>query len=211
MIITDDTGTLRVTIAGDLGISPTGIAVASDGEIVCEICAFLAAGNTIEAWIYSTPRLAAAVRVDLDAQDQTCPYLRIPIGAPLDGQGPITPGPHTLQLRMATTNGLEILSIPIDVTTATRTGTGTGTGAGAPVPNRVNTGGGPVPLMPMPLALSLLTATLALTLIQRDRDHAWATAWATRPRRDRTIPGRRLTAFDDLEHRLHTFRNQLHS
>jgi hypothetical protein len=201
LVIEDGSDTLRVTVTTAGGASPTtGVIVAPDGEIVCEICAQLAAGLVVEAWIYSTPRLAAAVRVDVE--DGICPLLRIPVGAPLDGAGPIAPGRHTLQLRMITDAGYEILSIPITI------GTSTGRAAGAPVPTRVNTGGGPVPIMPLPLALGLLIATAGLLLIQRERQLAWAYAWATRPRRTRTIPGRRLTAFDALAQQLDTFRQE---
>jgi hypothetical protein len=201
LVIEDESGSLRVTVTGDGGVTQdSGVIAAPDGEIVCEICAQLAAGLVVEAWIYSTPRLAAAVRVDVE--DGICPLLRIPVGAPLDGAGPIAPGRHTLQLRMITDAGYEILSIPITI------GTSTGRAAGAPVPTRVNTGGGPVPIMPLPLALGLLIATAGLLLIQRERQLAWAYAWATRPRRTRTIPGRRLTAFDTLAQQLDTFRQE---
>lgn len=61
--------------------------------------------------------------------------------------------------------------------------------------------------MPLPLALArtLLAIAAEILLAQRDRE----LAWAARERRNRPIPGRRLTGFDGLEHRLETLRREL--
>jgi hypothetical protein len=197
LVIEDGDGTLRVTVAGDRGVDPgSGIVVAQEGEIVCEICALLAAGSVVEAWIYSTPRLAAAVRVQADTDDGVCPLLRIPVGAPLDGGGGIASGAHTLQLRMETANGIEVLAVPISVG-----GPAAATTAGTPVPSRVNTGGGPMPLVPLPLGITLALAAILLTLLAQQRELAWVNATNTR-RRTRPTPGRHLPAFDALQARL---------
>lgn len=148
--IEDEDRSLRVTVTTTDGVSPTaGVVVPVGGEIVCEICALLAADSVVEAWIYSTPRLTAAVRVEVDAEEGTCPLLRIPTGAPLDGGTAIEPGAHTLQLRMRTESGFEVLSLPITI--------------GGPVPARVPSGeGSGLPLGPMTLVagLTVLVATV---------------------------------------------------
>lgn len=130
LVIEDESTGLSVTVTTSAGVSETaGVVVPESGEVVCEICARLAAGSVVEAWIYSEPRLTAAVRVEVDAEEGTCPFLRIPTGTPLDGGGAIEAGAHTLQLRMYTDNGLEVLAFPITV--------------GAPVPTGVPSGEGP--------------------------------------------------------------------
>ncbi len=147
VVIEDEGQGFRVTIATAGGVDPSaGLLVPEGGEIVCEICVRLAAGTTIEAHIYSEPRLAAAVRVPLDYDPDTfvCPLLRIPVGAPLDGGGTITPGVHTLQLRMHTEDGFQVLSTGITI--------------GAPVPTSVPTGEGPKPAT----VLLLLAGALGL-------------------------------------------------
>jgi hypothetical protein len=134
VVLTDADGTLAVTIASARGATTRdGVIVPENGEIVCEICARLAAGTVIEAHVFSEPRLAAAIRIDVDYDPDTfvCPLLRIPVGTPLDGGGAITPGVHTLQIRMHTEDGFQVLSTGITI--------------GAPTPNRVPTGGGPKP------------------------------------------------------------------
>ncbi len=134
VVLTDADGTLAVTIASARGATTRdGVIVPENGEIVCEICARLAAGTVIEAHVFSEPRLAAAIRIDVDYDPDTfvCPLLRIPVGTPLDGSGAITPGVHTLQIRMHTEDGFQVLSTGITI--------------GAPTPNRVPTGGGPKP------------------------------------------------------------------
>jgi hypothetical protein len=205
VVIEDDAGTLRVTVAGDRGFeAASGVVVSPDGEIVCEICALLAAGGVVEAWIFSTPRLAAAVRVDVDPEEGVCPLLRIPVGSPLDGAGGITPGAHTLQLRMYTDAGLEVLAVPIRIGGAA----GVTTAAGTPVPSRVNTGGGPMPLVPLPLGITLALAAILLTLIAQQRELAWVSATNAR-RRTRPTPGRHLPAFDALQARLDEVRRTI--
>ena len=208
VVIEDPTSDLRVTVAAAGGVgATTGINVATDGEIVCEICAQLAAGSVVEAWIYSTPRLAGAIRIDADIADGECPLLRIPVGAPLDGGGAIAPGAHTLQLRMLTTTGLEVLAIPITV------GDTVG-GAGSPVPASVPTGGGPRPL-PHVLMSGLLVAMLLAVLVLgfggalTDTYRVLAGARDTIIAAAGPIAGRRLDGFDALERRLDELRRSI--
>lgn len=143
LVIQDEDGTLTVTVTTSGGVSETaGVVVPTGGEIVCEICARLAAGSVVEAWTYSTARLTAAVRVEVDVEEDTCPLLRIPTGTPLDGGGAIEAGVHTLQLRMFSDDGFEVLAIPITV--------------GGPVPSGVPSGDGPA------VPSGLLAAVLGL-------------------------------------------------
>lgn len=149
---------LRVTVSGDGGVSPQGgVTVSPDGEIVCEVCARLAAGGVVEGWLYSEARLAAAVRIDgteLALGDLSCPLLRIPVAGLLDGLGPIDPGVHTLQIRYPTDAGLEIVALRITVADDDA----------ALAPTRVSAGGGPV-TDALPLRVGgLLAAVGALAL-----------------------------------------------
>lgn len=119
---------LTVSVAAVGGASPqTGVVAPVGGEIVCEVCAALAAGSTIEAWMYSTPQLTAAVQVPDDHEDGDCVLLTIPVGAPLTGEA-FEAGAHTLQLRLPTTSGLEVLA--------------TGVTVGTPVPTSIPAGEG---------------------------------------------------------------------
>ena len=133
LVLEDEDGAVKVTITTTAGVSPTaGIVVPVDGEIVCEVCMSLAADTVVEGWILSEPRLAGAVLVE-DSEDGTCPLLRIPFGAPLDGAGAIESGVHTLQLRMYTDNGFEVLAVPITVGDVVPTSVPAGEGPGGPV------------------------------------------------------------------------------
>ena len=162
LVIEDETKDLSVTVTTSAGVSETaGVVVPESGEVVCEICARLAAGSVVEAWIYSEPRLAAAVRVEVDAEEGTCPFLRIPTGTPLGGGDAIEAGVHTLQLRMYTEDGFEVLAFPITV--------------GAPVPTSVPSGEGPA--VPGGLLAGVAGLALAAGLAGlRRRSHAGA-AW----------------------------------
>jgi hypothetical protein len=119
---------LTVSIAAVGGASPsTGVVTPVGGEIVCVVCAELAAGRTVEAWMYSTPQLVAAVQVPDDHEDGDCVLLRIPVGAPLEGSA-IAAGPHTLQLRLPTSGGLEVVATGVTVGTAVPTSVPAGEG-----------------------------------------------------------------------------------
>jgi hypothetical protein len=201
VVIEDPTGALRVTIASAGGASATsGVNVAPDGEIVCEICARLAAGSVVEAWVYSTPRLAAAVRIDTDVADGECPLLRIPVGAPLDGGGGIEPGTHTLQLRMSTPTGFEVLAIPITVGDT-----------GPPVPSSIPTGSGPRPL-PHALASGLLIALLIVVMMLGFGGplvDTFSVVTRARVATSTPITGRTLSGFGALERRLDDLHDSL--
>jgi len=236
VIIEDDDGTLRVTVATDAGVDPeVGLGTTGDGEIFCEICALLAAGSSVDGFIYSTPRLGGSVVVETtitDISDGECPLLRIRLSTPADGGPPIAPGSHTLQLRMTTADGLEIVALPLTISAAVVSGgvdhdtavtedpaagaAGTAGAAGAAgasalsvaaeVPTAIQAGGGPVPLVPLPVSLALLVIALSMLLVERARESAWVAALAAV--RSRPV-GRQLAGFDELQARLEEFRRTL--
>jgi len=103
---------LRITLTGGAGTSASGgLVVAPGGEITCEVCVDLATGEVIEAWMFSQPRLVAAHRVG----DDPCQRFTIPVGAPLDGGGPVTAGAHTLQLALPTATGMQAVNVGVSV------------------------------------------------------------------------------------------------
>jgi hypothetical protein len=146
-----------ITIRGDgRGTTGTGPIVTPGGEIVCEVCAALAAGSVIEAWMFSTPRLVAAVRVK---DDGVCPLLRIPLSSPLDGGGTLADGPHTLQLLLPTANGMAAVNVGLTVRSA----------ASRVAPTRVTAGGGANGLLRFDASLLVLAAAGVSTLSLRRR------------------------------------------
>jgi hypothetical protein len=117
---------LTVTLTGGSGTNASdGLVTDRDGNIECEVCATLAAGGVVDVWLFSTPRLVAAHRIE----DLPCQRFTIPLGAALDGLGPVAPGPHTLQFALPTAAGMQSVNIGITVTGA--------------VPTRVPAGEGP--------------------------------------------------------------------
>ena len=135
---------VTVTLTGSSGTSATnGLVAAQNGEILCEVCTSLPAGDVIEVWLFSTPRLVAAHRIgDLD-----CQLFAIPLGAPLDGAGPVPAGAHTLQLALPTAAGMQAVNVGVTV--------------GGPVPASVPAGEGTTPVTAWLLALSLGALLLA--------------------------------------------------
>jgi hypothetical protein len=139
---------LRVTLTGGRGTSASGGLVAdANGTIVCEVCAVIAAGEVIEAWMFSTPRLVAAHLTD----DLPCQTFTIPVVSPLDGAGPVSAGAHTLQLVLPTASGLQAVNVGLTV--------------GGPVPTRVPAGDGPV--LPVGRVLVLLLVAAGVLVVRR--------------------------------------------
>jgi hypothetical protein len=131
---------IQVTFTGAAGTDATrGLVANGAGEVVCEICAALAAGQVVEAWMFSTPRLVAAWRIE----DLPCQQFTIPVVAPLDGGGPVSAGAHTLQLALPTVSGMQAVNVGVTV--------------GGPVPASVPAGEGPVVPVGL-LAFGLLAA-----------------------------------------------------
>jgi hypothetical protein len=127
---------LTVTLTGGPGTSATnGLVASPNGTIDCEVCTTLATGGVIEAWMFSTPRLVAAHRIE----DLPCQTFAIPVGAPLDGAGPLPAGAHTLQLALPTASGMQAVNVGVTV--------------GGPVPASVPAGEGSVPFGAVLLAL----------------------------------------------------------
>jgi hypothetical protein len=141
-------------------------------------------GTRAYVWLMSDPRFLGEVTINPDGTFRG--------SLPVTG---VTPGPHTLQVSGVGTDGyIRAANLGVIVT---------GTGTGARIPTRVNTGGGPVPTLPLPLGVTIALAGVLLTLLQQQRTLAWITGTTQQQRtRARTAPGRRLTAFDQLQARL---------
>jgi hypothetical protein len=141
---------IRVTFTGAPGSNSTlGLIADENGQVECEVCAFLASGGVIEAWMFSEPRLVAAWRVE----DLPCQRFTIPVGAPLDGGGPIPAGSHTLQLVLPTASGLQAVNVGVTV------------GPLRPVSVRAGEG----PSGPIRSDATVLLGALALTLLTVQR------------------------------------------
>jgi hypothetical protein len=120
---------LTVTLTGGSGSGPSrGLVANANGEIVCEICALLVAGEVIEAWMFSDPRLVAAWRIE----NLPCQRFAIPVGAPMDGAGPVVAGTHTLQLALPTASGMQAVNVGVTVGGVVPTSVPAGEGRGVP-------------------------------------------------------------------------------
>ncbi len=122
---------LRATVASASGARvETGVVVSPSGDLEVSVVSGLVPGAVVEVWVNSSPRLVAAARVPDDHAEGDSLTLTVPLGAPLDGGEPIEAGAHTLQVRMYTNAGFEVLATGITV--------------GGVVPAGVPAGGGPV-------------------------------------------------------------------
>lgn len=140
---------VRVTLSAGVGTSVTsGPIVPTSRAITCEVCVSLPVGGVLEIWMFSEPRLVAAWRVTEDA----CQTFSVPVGEPLDGLGPISAGPHTLQVAMPTAAGMRAVNVGVTVVD--------GGEPGGPIPTSVPAGEGPA--RSIPPMLVLLTAAVAL-------------------------------------------------
>jgi hypothetical protein len=106
------------------------VIVSPSGGLEVSIVSGLVPGAVVEVWVNSSPRLVAAARVPDDHAEGDTLRIAVPLGAPLDGGAPIEGGAHTLQIRMFTDAGFEVLATGITV--------------GGVVPTRVPAGEGPV-------------------------------------------------------------------
>jgi hypothetical protein len=141
---------VTVTLTGAAGTSAAnGLVADPAGEIVCEVCLDLGAGQVIEVWMFSTPRLVAA---HLTAA-LPCQTFVIPVVAPLDGGGPISAGAHTLQLALPTASGMQAVNVGVTV--------------GGLVPASVPAGEGPVAPAGL-VAFGLLAAAGATVAARRE-------------------------------------------
>jgi hypothetical protein len=136
-----ETDGMQLTLTGAAGTSvETGLVADQNGEIICEVCAQLADGETIQAWMFSTPRLIGEHRVE----DLPCQQFVLSLAAPHDGAGLVTVGAHTLQLTLPTTDGMQAVNVGVTV--------------GGPVPTGIAAGEG----LPSPWSAVLLASTIAL-------------------------------------------------
>jgi hypothetical protein len=138
---------IRITLRGGAGTDAArGLVANPADDLVCEVCIVgLAAGQVIEIWLFSTPRLVAAHLTD----DAECQLFTVPLSVPLDGAGPVSAGAHTLQLTLSTANGLEAVNVGLTV--------------GGPVPGSVPAGEGPA--TPFALVVLSLVAVVAIRRI----------------------------------------------
>jgi hypothetical protein len=133
---------LEVRVASVLGArADAGVLVPSNGVFEASVTGALVPGSVVEVWINSEPRLVAAAEVPEDGDTTT---IAIPTGTPLDGGEPIEDGEHTLELRMFTEDGFEVVATGITV--------------GQAVPTRIPAGEGPVPFDRVLPLLALLGA-----------------------------------------------------
>jgi len=104
---------VRITLQGGSGTSvPRGLVANPAGEVICEVCiANLTAGQVVEVWLFSTPRLVAAHLVE----DAECQLFAVPMVAPLDGAGPVSAGAHTLQFTLVTSDGVQAVNVGLTV------------------------------------------------------------------------------------------------
>ncbi len=124
---------LRATVASSSGAREgSGVIVPPSGDLAVSIVGGLASGAVVEVWVNSTPRLVAAALVPDSYEEGDSLDFTVPLGAPLDGGEPVEDGAHTLQVRMYTDAGFEVLSTGITV--------------GGVVPTRIPAGSGPVRL-----------------------------------------------------------------
>ncbi len=124
---------LRATVASSSGArAGSGVIVPPSGDLAVSIVGGLAPGAVVEVWVNSTPRLVAAALVPDTHEEGDSLAFTVPLGSPLDGGEPVETGAHTLQVRMYTDAGFEVLSTGITV--------------GGAVPTRIPAGSGPVRL-----------------------------------------------------------------
>jgi hypothetical protein len=135
---------IRVTLLGGPGTDVArGLVANPAGEIVCEVCITgLTAGQVVEVWLFSTPRLVAAHLTD----DAECQLFTVPLSSPLDGGGPVAAGAHTLQFTLATASGLEAVNVGMTV--------------GGLVPTSIPAGEGP--MTPYALVALMLVVLLGI-------------------------------------------------
>jgi len=116
---------VRLTLTGGAGTGASrGLVADPSGVVECEVCVTLAGGAVIEVWMFSTPRLVAAHLAD----DLPCQRFVIPVVSPLDGDGSVIAGAHTLQLALPTASGMQAVNVGVTV--------------GGPVPGSVPAGEG---------------------------------------------------------------------
>jgi len=141
---------VEVTFTGGAGSDVSrGLVADPNGEVVCEVCVALAAGQVIEVWMFSEPRLVAAHLTE----DLPCQRFAVPVVAPLDGGGPVSAGAHTLQLALPTSQGMQAINVGVTV--------------GGPVPGSVPAGEGPA-VPGWLFAFGLLAAAGAVVAARRE-------------------------------------------
>ena len=102
---------MRVAVASTLGASAdAGVRAPSGGPVDVSVAGPLTPGAVIEAWVRSEPRLVAAAAVPEDYEEGDAVTFTVPLATPLDGGEAVEDGDHTLELRMYTEDGFEVVA-----------------------------------------------------------------------------------------------------
>ncbi len=124
---------MRVAVASTLGASSaSGVRAPSGGLVDVSVSGPLAPGAVIEVWMRSEPRLVAAAAVPADYEDGDAVTFAVPLATPLDGGAAVEDGEHTLELRMYTADGFEVIATGLTVGSIAPTSIPAGEGPAVP-------------------------------------------------------------------------------
>jgi hypothetical protein len=124
---------MRVAVASTLGASTgAGVRAPSGGLVDVSVSGPLTPGAVIEVWVRSEPRLVAAAAVPADYEDGDAVAFTVPLATPLDGGGAVEDGEHTLELRMYTADGFEVIATGLTVGSIAPTSIPAGEGPAVP-------------------------------------------------------------------------------
>ena len=124
---------MRVAVASTLGASTgAGVRAPSGGLVDVSVSGPLTPGAVIEVWVRSEPRLVAAAAVPADYEDGDAVAFTVPLATPLDGGEAVEDGEHTLELRMYTADGFEVIATGLTVGSIAPTSIPAGEGPAVP-------------------------------------------------------------------------------
>ncbi len=124
---------MRVAVASTLGASAdAGVRAPSGGPVEVSVAGPLTPGAVIEVWVRSEPRLVAAAAVPEDYEEGDAVTFTVPLGTPLDGGEAVEDGDHTLELRMYTADGFEVIATGLTVGSVAPTSIPAGEGPAVP-------------------------------------------------------------------------------
>jgi hypothetical protein len=124
---------MRVAVASTLGASAdAGVRAPSGGPVDVSVAGPLSPGAVIEVWVRSEPRLVAAAAVPEDYEEGDEVTFTAPLATPLDGGEAVEDGDHTLELRMYTADGFEVIATGLTVGSVAPTSIPAGEGPAVP-------------------------------------------------------------------------------
>ena len=124
---------MRVAVASTLGASAdAGVRAPSGGPVDVSVAGPLTPGAVIEVWVRSEPRLVAAAAVPADYEEGDAVTFTVPLAAPLDGGDGVEDGEHTLELRLYTADGFEVIATGLTVGSIAPTSIPAGEGPASP-------------------------------------------------------------------------------